>query len=260
MYPLLLSIGPVSVQTGGAAAIIAAWLSVRVAEKDMVGKGHAPEVVRDFLGPALLAGLIAARLAYVLRLDPAWYLSRPWQVLAVWKGGLAEEGAFLGGLGAAIWWCRKRSIPFWVFANALAPALALAGAIAHLGAFLSGAGYGTPTGLPWAVTFTDPNSSAPLGIPLHPTQLYESGLDLILLAVLRASRYRLARPGQQFLVFLLGSALIRLAIDPVKGDVIVVAAAMTSGQLSALVVVTGAAAGLLRRGRGSSVAGASREA
>jgi phosphatidylglycerol:prolipoprotein diacylglycerol transferase len=221
---------------------------------------QATELAWDFLGPALLAGLIGARVAYVLLLDPEWYLARPWQAMAVWKGGLAEEGAFLGGLAALVWWCRKRSIPFWVFADALAPALALGGSIVHLGAFLGGAGYGAPTALPWAVTFTDPNSSAPLGIPLHPTQLYESGLDLVLLAVLRALRHRLVQPGRQFLVFLFGSALIRLAVDPVKGDVIVVAAAMTSGQISAPVVVVGAAAGLLRLRRGSGVAGASREA
>ena len=71
MYPLLLSIGPVGVQTAGVVGIIAAWLAVRAAEKEMAAKGHAPEAVRDFLGPALLAGFIAARLAYVLLLDPA---------------------------------------------------------------------------------------------------------------------------------------------------------------------------------------------
>jgi phosphatidylglycerol:prolipoprotein diacylglycerol transferase len=142
--------------------------------------------------------------------------SHPWQILAVWRGGLAEEGAFVGGLAVAICWCRRRAISFWTFADALAPALALGGAVFHLGAFLGGGGYGIPTTLPWAVTFTDPNSSAPLGIPLHPTQLYESGLDLGLAGGLRAISRRPGPAGWQFLVFLFGSALIRLAVDPVK--------------------------------------------
>ena len=159
MFPVLLSVGPVGVQTVGVVAIVAAWLAVAVATKGMARQGHAPDVVGDFLWPALVAGLIAARLAYVLLLDPTWYATRPWQIVAMWRGGMAEEGAFLGGLGATIWWCRKWKIPFLVFADALAPALALGGAIAHLGAFLGGAGYGTPTALPWAVTFTDPRSS-----------------------------------------------------------------------------------------------------
>ncbi len=260
MYPVLLSVGPVGVRTAGVVAILAVWVAGQVAAKEFERRGEATELGWDFLGPALLAGLIGARVAYVLLLDPGWYLARPWQAMAAWNGGLAEEGAFLGGLGIAIWWCRKRSISFWVFADALAPALALGGAIVHLGAFLGGTGYGTPTALPWAVTFTDPNSSAPLGIPLYPTQLYESGLCLVLLAVLRALRPRLVQPGRQFLVFLFGSALIRLVVDPVKGDVIMVTAAMTSGQVSALVVVIGAAAGLLRLRRSSGVAEASREA
>jgi phosphatidylglycerol:prolipoprotein diacylglycerol transferase len=122
-------------------------------------------------------------------------------------------------------------------ANALA-AIAVA-AIAHMGAFLGGSGYGTPTGLPWAVTFTNPNSSAPLGIPLHPTQLYESALDLALLAGLRSLGRCPGAPGQQFLAFLLGSALIRLAVDPVKADVIMIGDTLTSGQLMAAIVLAG---------------------
>jgi phosphatidylglycerol:prolipoprotein diacylglycerol transferase len=206
-------------------------------------------VVHEFVMPGFLAGLIGARLGHVLLFDPAWYLTHPWQVADLWQGGFAEEGAFLGGLAAAIWWCRTRHVPFWPFADALAPGLALGGAIAHLGAFLGGPGYGTPTTLPWAVTFTDPNSSAPLGIPLHPTQLYESALDLGLLAGLRSLRRRLEAPGHQFLAFLLGSALIRLAVDPVKADVIMIADALTSGQLMAAIGLAGAGIGLARRTR-----------
>jgi phosphatidylglycerol:prolipoprotein diacylglycerol transferase len=257
MYPVLLSVGPVGVQTAGVVAIIAIWFAAAAATKEMARQRYAPALVPDFVVPALVAGLVGARLAYVLLSDPAWYLMHPWQILAVWRGGVAEEGAFLGGLGAAIWWCRKRKVPFWVFADALAPALALGGAIAHLGAFLGGAGYGTPaTALPWAVTFTDPSSSAPLGIPLHPTQLYESGLDLALLGGLRILRHRLAHPGQQFLLFLLGSALVRIAVDPVKGDVIVIADPLTSGQLVAGVALAGAAAGLVRLSRRGTAKGA----
>lgn len=248
MYPLLVSAGPIGLQTAGVVAIIALWVAVEVAAKELARRGHGPDAVHDFIWPALVVGLIGARLAYVLLLDPAWYLTHPWQMVAVWKGGLAEEGAFLGGLGAGIWWCRKGNISLLVFADALAPALALGAAIFHLGAFLGGGGYGTPTALPWAVTFTDPNSSAPLGIPLHPTQLYESGLDLALAGGLRMMRRRPHRPGERFFLFLLGSALIRLAVDPVKGDVIMIADTVTSGQLVGVIVMVCAVIGLVRLG------------
>jgi len=257
MHPVLLSVGPVGVQTAGAVALMAVWLSAALAEREIVRRGGAPALIHDFVIPGLIIGFIGARLGYVILFDPRWYLGHPWQILDVWKGGLAEEGAFLAGLAAAVWWCRRRGFPFWVFADALAPALALGGAIAHLGAFLGGAGYGTPaTALPWAVTFTDPISSAPLGIPLHPTQLYESGLDLALLGGLRILRHRLAHPGQQFLLFLLGSALVRIAVDPVKGDVIVIADPLTSGQLVAGIALAGAAAGLVRLSRRDTAKGA----
>jgi phosphatidylglycerol:prolipoprotein diacylglycerol transferase len=239
MYPVILSVGPIAVRTAGVMGILAAWLASTVAAREMSRRSHPPDVVRDFVVPGFLAGFIGARLAYVMLFDPAWYLAHPWQVVALWQGGFAEEGAFLGGLGAAMWWCRKRQVPFRAFVDALAPGLALGGAIAHVGAFLGGSGYGTPTGLPWAVTFTNPNSSAPLGIPLHPTQLYESALDLALLAGLRSLGRCPGAPGQQFLAFLLGSALIRLAVDPVKADVIMIGDTLTSGQLMAAIVLAG---------------------
>lgn len=237
MYPLLLTVGPIGVGTGGVVAIIAVWVGAGLAAKETAHRGLPPEAIRDFLWPALLSGLIGARLAYVMLFDPAWYVLHPWQVVTGWRSGLAEEWALLGGLGAAIWWCRRRNLPFWTFADALAPALALAGALAHVGGFLSGAGYGTPTSLPWAITFTDSNSLAPLGIPLHPTQLYEFGVDLALLGGLRLLRRSPAAPGRQLLVFLIGSALIRLAVDPVKADVIVIADTLTSGQMFAPIIL-----------------------
>lgn len=243
MYPVLVSVGGLGVQTAGVVAIAAVWAAALLAGRALAHRGYSPDLVHDFVTPALVAGLIGARLTYVLLFDPGWYLTHPWQALAVWRGGLAEEGAFIGGLAAAVWWCRRRSVPFWAFADALAPALALGGAIAHLGAFLGGAGYGTPTAVPWAVTFTDPNSSAPLGTPLHPTQLYEAGLDLVLLAGLCVLRRRSAPAGRQCLLFLAGSAAIRLAVEMVKRDVIVLADPVTSGQVAAGIVL--GAAGLL---------------
>lgn len=110
-----------------------------------------------------------------------------------------------------------------------------------------GAGYGIPTDRPWAVTFTNPYAGAPLGVPLHPTQLYECASDLVLFAALWTLGRRPAAPGRLFLVFLLGSALSRLALEPVKGDVIPITGTVTFGEALGLVVVLGVAAQRARR-------------
>jgi phosphatidylglycerol:prolipoprotein diacylglycerol transferase len=84
--------------------------------------------------------------------------------------------------------------------------------------FLNGDTYGLPTSLPWAVTFTNPEAMAPLGVPLHPTQLYEMTLNLSLFGFLWAWRKWARFDGQLFLVYAAGYGLIRLVVENFRGD------------------------------------------
>ncbi|MBI5627651.1 MAG: prolipoprotein diacylglyceryl transferase, partial [Candidatus Rokubacteria bacterium] len=220
-----------------AALFAGAWLSARrLRQRALPGA-----LAYDFVAPALLSGLVGARLAYALAFDPAWYLERPTELLAVWKGGFAEEGGFLGALVVAVWWCRRRGVGFWVFADAVAPGVALGQALARVGALLGGTGYGTPTTLPWAITFSDPNAVAPLGIPLHPTQAYEAVAGLLLAALLVLAERR-TRPGQLFLLLVIGLALERGVFDLIRGDAIWITDWATSGQAAGAIIFAGALA------------------
>jgi phosphatidylglycerol:prolipoprotein diacylglycerol transferase len=244
MFPILFFIGPVGIRSSAvvviAALLIGAWFAARALRRD----GLPPALAHDFMTPALLAGLAGARLSYALTFDPMWYLSRPIELLAFWKGGFAEEGGFLGALAATVWWCRRRRVGFSVFGDALAPGVALGVTIARAGALLGGAGYGTPTTLPWAITFSDPNATAPLGVPLHPTQAYESLAGLLLFALLLVAK-RWTRPGQLFLLLLMGLALERGVFDLIRGDAIWITDWATSGQITG-VIVFGIALALIR--------------
>ena len=93
-------------------------------------------------------------------------------------------GGFIGALiASAIFFRRHPRLPFWRAADLCAPAIALGQAIGRIGCFMAGDDYGRPTHVPWAVTFTDPDAAriggAPLGVPLHPVQLYESIVCLV---------------------------------------------------------------------------------
>ena len=112
---------------------------------------------------------------------------------------LRSGGVFYGGLIAASLTCiyqlRKHKLPLWRSGDLFAPGIALGYMVGRLGCLMAGCCYGKPTQVAWAITFTDPaaamNVGTPLGVPLHPTQLYESLAGLVILVV--AARHRAPR-------------------------------------------------------------------
>ena len=96
--------------------------------------------------------------------------------------------------------------------------IALGHVTGRLGCFAAGCCYGKPTNVPWAVIFTNPlaaaNVGTPLGIPLHPTQLYESGAELLILIVLLATERRgRPFPGRTFWLYMILYAISRYIIE-----------------------------------------------
>lgn len=252
MYPILLKLGSFELRSYGvviALAILAAYLLGR---REASRQNMDPRLVEDFAFFAILFGIVGARLYYVAFFDPGMFLRQPLMVLALWKGGLAIHGALLAGLLTGIWFCRKRGISVWTFADTLAPALILGQAIGRLGCFLNGDAYGIPTSVPWAITFTDPNALAPLGVPRHPTQLYEMGLDLVLFGVLWAFRKRRLVPGQLFLLYAGGYAVIRFIVETFREDQLQFAGGVSAAQTLSVLVLAGTlvALALLRRKTG----------
>jgi phosphatidylglycerol:prolipoprotein diacylglycerol transferase len=218
VYPVLLQVGGFRLHSYGvlvAAAILAAmWVGAHEGRR----KGFAPGVIGDLMLPVVLAGFVGGRLAYVAGWEPDLLWRDPLGILAVWRGGLALHGGLLAGFGAALWFCQRRRLNWWKLADALVLAIILGQAIGRLGCFLSGDSYGRPTDLPWAVTFTNPDALAPLGVSLHPVQLYEFALDLVLFGALWAARRRTTFDGQLFLYYLGGYGFIRLVTEAFRSD------------------------------------------
>lgn len=187
------------------------------------------------------AGLVGARLYYIAFSQPAYYLAHPFEILAVWHGGLSVHGALLGGLLGGLWHIRRRGLSFWRFADLVAPGLILGQTVGQIACLLNGDTYGKLTTLPWAITFTDPQAMAPLGVPLHPIQIYELLAYLaVFLIVWQISR--LARQeGAVIVTYALGYGIARFAMEFFRGDPPVVAGIIVPQAMSVLLI--GAALG-----------------
>lgn len=248
MYPILVDFGVWQLRSYGlfvAVAVVAgAWWSAREAER----RGFARHVVYDAAWVIAFAGLAGARLWYVLFSDPEIYLARPWEILAIWHGGLSMHGALIAGSVVAAWWIRRRRLPFWRFADALAPGLILGQAIGQIACLLNGDTYGKPTDLPWAIVFTHPQAMAPLGVPLHPLQIYELVAYLAVFLVVHRVARSAARDGAVLLTYGVLYGAIRFAMEFFRADPPVVAGIIVPQAISvALVVAALASLVVLRR-------------
>ena len=143
-----------------------------------------------------LAALAGAKLV-MLVVDAGYYWEHPRRILSLetLQAGGVFYGGLLGALAVAAWYLRKTRLSALVVADAFAPAIALGHAIGRIGCFAAGCCWGTECHLPWAVTFTSMAASqlvgVPLGLPLHPTQLYESAAEFAIFGILY---WRFGRP------------------------------------------------------------------
>ena len=121
----------------------------------------------------------------------------------MWNGGLVFYGGFIAATAACILYLRKHRMPFLPVADASSLGIMLGLAFGRLGCTSAGCCFGKPSTLPWAITFTDPACLAPLHVPLHPTQIYESIGSFAIFGFLYATRDRFKTPGVRFWTMLI---------------------------------------------------------
>jgi len=158
------------------------------------------------------SGIVLARLLHVIDLWD-YYIQNPGEIIG--GSGLTIYGAILGA-ALGIWiYSRFSKFQFGYLADLIMPGLILAQVVGRIGCTVNGCCYGieAPTWLPWSVVYTHPNSYAPLGIPLHPTQPYEIIYLLIIFGFVLMLRGRLKSEGSLFLVYLGLYSAWRVGID-----------------------------------------------
>lgn len=180
----------------------------------------APDRVDDLLTWVILGVILGGRLGFVLFYEPAYYLSNPGQILQVWRGGMSFHGGFAGVIVATWAWSRSQGVSVLRLADAMAVVAPIGILFGRIANFINAELWGRPTDLPWGVVFPGEAAQTCPGIvgpcARHPSQLYEAGLEglllgLILLVLVRAGGLR--RPGLAFGVFLAGYGLARMFVE-----------------------------------------------
>lgn len=191
-----------------------------------------PDIVWDCVTWVVLGGIVGARIWHILTppasmvaqgITTMYYLRNPLEAIAIWRGGLGIPGAVAGGALAFYLYARKRGLSFAVWADIIAPGLALAQAIGRWGNFINQEVYGSPTNLPWAITI-DRHHRLPEFIEqatYHPLFLYESLFNLfnmgLLLWLSRRYQDKLIK-GDIFLSYLITYPLFRFFMEFLRLD------------------------------------------
>lgn len=222
MFPELLTIGPITVYTYGvllaAAYLLGLWLAMARARRG----GMDPNRALD-LGIAIIVSALVGAKLLLLIVDVDHFRRDPGELLTLVRAGGVFYGGLIAAIGVAFWYMRRHRMPLWLTCDVFAPGIALGHAVGRLGCLAAGCCYGKPTDLPWGITFTNPvaaaNVGTPLGVPLHPTQIYESLAELAILVLLLATERRgRPFPGRTFWSYLLLYGVTRFAIEFFRGD------------------------------------------
>ncbi len=177
--PNAIEIGPIAIRWYALAYIAGIVLGWRLA-RWMVTRTPpvaTREQVDDYVTWATLGVILGGRLGYVLFYRPGYYITAPWEALAVWHGGMSFHGGALGVIVATWWFCRRNALDWVAFADRIVCVVPIGLFFGRLANFINGELWGrVAPDVPWAMVFPTGGPE-----PRHPSQLYQAGMEGIAL-------------------------------------------------------------------------------
>lgn len=205
MYPILgqfgpfvvgsVKIGPIVFHSYGLFVALGILTGMLYLQRQLKKRKIDPDVAYNMGLLATIGGIIGARLFYVIG-NYKDFAKEPLQILAVQSGGLVWFGGLFGACLLCAIYLRRTGLSLPLIADLTAPGIALGFAVGRIGCLLNGDDYGKPTSLPWGMAF--PIGSPPVFVPVHPTQIYESLLGLVIFALLIKYRKKFSAEGSLF--------------------------------------------------------------
>ncbi len=256
MYPILINIGWFHLPTYGTLLVLAILGGIYTAMRLGRRAGLDSALILDFCTWLILVALVGAKILLVLT-DWSYYRANLGEIFSfsTFMAGGVFYGGFLAALFFTVWYVRVQKLSFWKLADVLAPGVALGQSVGRLGCFSAGCDYGKATTAPWGVVFTSTFANevggVPLGVRLHPTQLYESITTFAIFALLLWWFPKKKRDGDIFLGYMGAYAVARFFLEFLRGDEdrgFVFHHLLSTSQFIALLALAGIAAVLIWRG------------
>jgi phosphatidylglycerol---prolipoprotein diacylglyceryl transferase len=255
--PVAISVGPFAIRWYAlayvAGILLAWWLARRIAANQALWGGRspiAPADVDDVIAWCALGIVIGGRLGYVLFYGLSYFVEHPAEIFILWRGGMSFHGGFLGTILALLLFARSRGIPMLSMLDIAAIVTPIGLFLGRIANFINGELWGRPADVPWAVVFPHAGQE-----PRHPSQLYEAGMEGILLFALLLIATRagaLRRPGMIGGLFVAGYGLARIVSEQFRepdAHIGFLAGGLTMGMLLSLPMVLAGAIAVVRAWR-----------
>lgn len=252
-------IGPLTIYWYGLIIAAAIFIGLYLATKEAERVGMKKDIPTDLLIFAAPIAILFARIYYVV-FEWERYRGEPlWKFIAVWEGGIAIHGALIGAVLTAIVFARVKNISFWQLADITAPSLILGQAIGRWGNFMNQEAHGGPVTEAFYNNFMQylPNFIVEQmcinGVMYHPTFLYESFWNiLVLIGLLVLRKYNPIR-GEIFLSYLMFYSVGRFFIEGLRTDSLMLFGLLRQAQILSIVLIVGAIALIIYRRKVSKV-------
>lgn len=220
MDPIAFEVGPYAIRWYGVLISLALGLGTYLAYREAAKQGIDPEHVLNIALLAAPAAIVGARIYYVIF---AWeaYRDNIWEAFAIWHGGLAIHGGLLAGVLAGYWYVKRNNLSFWKLADIIAPSIILGQAIGRWGNFFNQEAHGGPVTREFISHFPPfiQEGMYIRGVYYHPTFLYESVWNLLVLSFLLFLRRKKNIPdGTVFLSYFMLYSVGRFFVEGLRTD------------------------------------------
>lgn len=235
----LFSIGHFSIHLLSVTSALGMIIGLLLIQKEGERKRLDRDKLMDLGMYTVLFGILGARLGYIVLFDPIYYMKNPMAVFRITQGGLSIQGALLVGGMFAFWFMKKKRMAVWKTADAIVPGVILGQAIGRVGCDV----FGVPMSRnwPWGVMVG--------GELLHPAQLYEVALNLILFLVIWKRRQTAKFDGELFFIYVIGFAFNRFIVEFFRSNPQAIGTLSIAHVISLLIIALGVLALVFMRNK-----------
>lgn len=209
--PVIFQIGPLQFRWYGLMYVISFFLSLFLCRYQLKerGKKELYPLLENLLFYSFLGLILGARLGFCFFYYPDYFLTHPWEIPAVWKGGMSFHGGAIGGILAGYLYLKKKGESFLYWADLVIVTAPLGLFFGRIGNFINGEIFGKPTNLPWGMIFPEGGP-----FPRHPVQLYEALVTgLLLFLILWSLRKKSWKNGTKLALFFILYGILRFLFE-----------------------------------------------